>query len=148
MNEEASPNDYKSDTPGDRGGRTVMGIAENANGKEMLDRLWPLSYNDALVAVKPLYWHNYWLPIGGPRIADVKYAVSLYDLGVNSGVDKANYFKELCKTSDEICDCRIKMLNDFFPNGYIVDRGTKIERDILPDLKARIERCRNFVVNT
>jgi len=145
MKQEGGPNDYKSNTEGDTGGRTVCGVSEAAHGKEVLDKLWDLSYEDALVAVKPIYWRDYWMPIEGPSVTDAHYAVCLFDLAVNSGINRANSFKRVYKDVTSICNARNSMLDGFYPNGYwLTDEGGK-KYDVLPSLKARVERCRNWM---
>jgi len=148
MAEECSPGDYKSNTEGDTGGRTVCGIAESSHSKELLDNLWMLSYEDAIFAVKPLYWKEYWLPIGGPNIADAHYALCCFDVAVNSGINRANDFMKLHQDVNGICDARIALLNRFYPNGYWLTNDNGEKYDALPMLKDRVERCRNWAPNT
>lgn len=148
MKEEGGPNDYKSNTEGDAGGRTVCGVAESAHSKELLDKLWNLSYEEALLAVKPIYWREYWLPIGGPSVADAHYAVCLFDVAVNSGVNRANSFKQVYEDVVSICNARISMLDRFYPNGYWLTNEKGEKYDALPILKERVERCRNWTAQS
>jgi hypothetical protein len=142
LGQECSPNNYKSDTLGDAGGRTVCGLCVQSEGQAMIDQMWNMNYNDAVAFAKKVYYENYWLPIHGGMLIDPHYAVVVFDCAINNGVGIANRLQILCTTVDTFCDARIQAIKGDYPNGYILDKGLKTERDIVPELIARVERTR------
>jgi hypothetical protein len=143
LSNECSPKDYRSDTKGDAGGRTVCGIAASSHPDDV-NIMWNMNYNDAVVYAKKIYYKEYWLTTSCDKIEDIHYCLVKFDCAINNGINLANKLAIDNTTVDSFCDARVKKLKDAYPNGYILDKGLPTQRDILPSLIARVERTRNW----
>lgn len=135
---------WKCNTVGDPGGRTVWGICEMAEGKDIVNQLWDMTADDAKIYAKKIYFKNYWIPIHGQG-KDLFYATAVLDCAVNNGVNLANKLQLTCLDVTSFCDARIAKLNAAYPNGFILGDPP---HDILQDLISRVNKCRTRADNT
>jgi len=111
INAECKPNKYKSNDPTDLGGRTICGISARAHRVDV-DRMWNMSYDEAVLEAKKIYHEKYWNATGCDKIQDVKWCLAILDTAVNMGVNVALDLQKKSTDFNSYLNARIQRYKD------------------------------------